>query len=410
MGDGRAAGNGGGRGGLLRGAPVLAWTLALWLAAEALVALLGPLVVPRHVALGWYLGPEARESTARFLADRDPNLVYDPLTGWRTRPSSGRGAWRIDSLGSRSTHPLRMEARSRPRRILFLGNSMINGGSDVEVEETIPAFCEDSLTEAGDFATMLYTLDQAVLAYEGGLHRFGAEVVVVGLTPRPGEGLLNRYIPFRHREQVLMPYFKPRFVATGGRLALLPVPSPAQWRRMLASSATLDSLERDDARRGEFESYRRFGLMPLGAGVRAGLAGAGRLAALLRGGTESWPLAVRLMHDLVGDAGRRGTRVVFVVLPNALETCPPRWRRLLPDRYAAVMAGLRREGFTVLDGREILLRSRLPVERLFGPDRTHYRPEANRLIAEGLRGLVAAGAPGAPGAPAAAGGAGNAGR
>ena len=372
---------------LRRDAPALFRTLVFWVVAEALAVLLLPAIVPRHVALSWYLGPEARESTREFLADAHPFLVYDPVTGWRNRPGCGEGNWHIDRIGSRSTHPLGME-RTRPRRLLFLGNSLVNGGFHVRPAETISAYCEDSLTEAGNFATMLYSLDQMVLAYQGGLDRFGADVVVVGLPALPGNGLTSRYVPFLQRSQVRMPYFKPRFVLEGDTLRLVPVPSRERWRSMLNSSAVLDTLARDDGYAGEFASYRRFGLTPLAAGLRVVFDRSRNIVRRLRGEMEAMPLARRLMHELVASAARHDARVIFVVLLQRPETFPSRLRRLLPDRYGETVSGLRREGFVLLDSREVLRASGLPPGRLFTPDGKHLMPAANRLIAARLRGML----------------------
>jgi hypothetical protein len=368
-------------------APALFCTLLLWLPAELLVALLAPGVVPRPVALSWYLGAEARQATRSFLDDRNPVLTYDALTGWRNRPDSGAENWRVDSLGSRSTHPLGA-VKARPRRLLFLGSSLVNGSWNVTTGETISAYCEDSLTEACNFATMLYSVDQAVLDFRGRLHRLGADVVVVGLSDDPGEGLTNRYLPFRLRREVLMPYFKPRFVLAGTTPRLVPVPTREQWRTLLTAPSLLDSLARDDAYFGDFESYRRLGLMPLSAGLRHGLLVARKLSRLVTGSAEARPLAYLLMRQLVDEAARCHARVVFMLLPDRSATFPSPWRRLLPDRHARLLEELRREGFVLLDGRAPLLASGLQSWQLYGWDGIHYSPAANRLLANRLMGLI----------------------
>jgi hypothetical protein len=374
-----------------RRAPALCLALLLWPAAEILAVLLLPVAVPRPVALSWYLGAEARQVTREFLDGRHPYLVYDPVTGWRNRAGCDRGLWRIDSIGSRSTHPLDWRPR-RPRRLLFLGNSLVNGDLLVPVEQTIPGLCEDPLTEAGDFATMLYSLDQSVLDYETRLHRFGAGVVVVGLSLPPGNALTCRYVPFLQRSQVRMPYFKPRFVVAGDSLRLVPVPSPGEWRAMFRSADVLDRLGRDDGHRGELESYRRFGLTPLAATLRQGARRAGNLVRLLKGDAADTALSVPLMRRLVAAAARHDARVVFLLLPVREQAFPSGWRRRLPDRCAATAAALRAQGFTVLDGRRALQDSGLPASRLYVPGGKHYTPAANRVLAGALRGMLGEGA------------------
>ena len=370
-----------------RRAPTLFYTLLLWLTAELLVALIAPVVVPRHAALSWYLGAEARRATRLFLDDRNPCLTYDALTGWRNRPGSEVETWRVDSLGSRSTHPLGL-VKLRARRLLFLGSSLVNGNWGVTTGETISAYCEDSLTETLNCATMLYSLDQCLLAYQGGLHRLGADVVVVGLSDEPDEGLTNRYLPFRCRTEVLMPFFKPRFVLEGATARLVPVPTRERWRTLLASPTLLDSLARDDACFGDFESYRRLGWMPLSAGLRRAVLVFRKMSRLVAGRAEAGPLARLLMRRLVEEAAQHHARTVFILLPDRSATFPSSWRRLLTDRHAAVLDELRCEGFVVLDGREPLRTSGLQPWQSYQWDGIHYSPAANRILADRLMGLI----------------------
>ena len=370
-----------------RRAPALSYTLALWLGTELLAALLLPAIVPKHIALSWYLGEHARWATGIILDVHDTSFtVYDSLTGWRNRPGSSGGRWQIDSLGSRSTHRLH-ETKTRPRRLLFLGSSLTNGGDRVSAVETISAYCEDSLTESVNCATMLYSLDQVALAYRGSLHRLGADVVVVGTSAAPEEGLTNRYLPFFAHSEVLMPFFKPRFLLDGDSLRLVPVPTREQWRAMFHSSAMLDTLTRDEGFLDRFESYRRLGLMPLTASLRQALITASKLSLLLTGRRDALPLAERLMRMLADDAAGHGAKVVFMLLPARRFAFPTGLWRLLPDHYADLLARLRREGFVVLDGRDLLRRSGLPPDRLYS-DGNHFQPEGNRLIAAGLRELL----------------------
>src|SRR5512135_359387 len=109
-------------------APSLFYGLLFLVAAELVTALAAPLAVPDYVYLRSYLDRRARETTQLLLADRDGPLVYDSLLGWRARPGASYGNWRIDGAGSRSTHPVGL-ARSGRTRVLFLGNSLVNGGA-----------------------------------------------------------------------------------------------------------------------------------------------------------------------------------------------------------------------------------------------------------------------------------------
>ena len=118
-------------------------------------------------------------STREFL-DGDHLLLPDDVVGWSNRPDVAEGNWQIDSLGSRSSHPA-TALPGKAVRVLFLGSSMINGGTRVTNRETVAAFTEDADIEALNFGTMMYSLDQVLLSYTEKLEYLGADVIVVGL-------------------------------------------------------------------------------------------------------------------------------------------------------------------------------------------------------------------------------------
>jgi uncharacterized protein YjeT (DUF2065 family) len=369
------------------GIRLLTRALLVLLAVELATVVLAPLLIPDATYLRLYLGRRARESTARLLADRGEMLVYDAAAGWRNRPDFSRERWTTDSLGSRSSHAV-ARARSTPLRLLLVGNSLVNGGTDVAASETIAALLEDTVVEAVNFGTMMYSLDQMYQAYRSDLYRLEANVVVVGLSEDPGEGLTNRYLPFRYHSEANIPFLKPRFVMTDTGLALLPVPPRDVYARLIESGDILDSLRGTDAYYDRFIRFRRFGLTPVATGVWRLYEHARNLRRLLAEADSTLPLSVALMRRFADEARGHGAQVVFVILPRAPLVFPPLWRRWLPDHYAHAVAELRRHGFTLLDGRDVLRQARRSTSELYtGED---YTPTGNRLIADALRRLLGA--------------------
>jgi hypothetical protein len=372
---------------LRSGSPVLFLTLVVWLVAELVMALAAPSVIPDHTYLSWYVGPEARANTSKILNDQAGFLLFDSSTGWKNRPNTSRGKWHIDENGSRSTHPFGLE-RVKPIRALFLGSSLTNGGTGVENSQTISAQIEDSITEAVNFATMLYSLDQMYLAYATGLHRYQASVVVVGLPGDPEEGLSNRYVPLRNRGESNIPYLKPRFALNNGQLQLLPMPPRSVWQAAFENSGLVDSLRTTDGYFSTFWTYERFGQTPLSAGVSYLFGKARSVARLLRANEDPDPLMLSLMARFVQQADSNHATVIFMLLPESKVTFPPLWRRFLPDHYGQLIAKLRALGYSIVDGRQALTASgRTPGELYIG-DGQHFTPEGNRAIAGALRPLL----------------------
>jgi hypothetical protein len=374
-------------GGVRRKAPALFYGLVFLLAAELVAVVAGPMVIPNYVYLRLYLGKKARESTARLLADRDQFLMYDPVVGWRNRPNADRGNWRTDSLGSRSTHPFGLE-RLKPTRVLFLGSSLTNGGMGVAANETISAYVEDSTTEAINFGTMLYSLDQMYLAYSSELYRYNANVIVVGLSGDPADGLTNRYIPFRNRSETNLPFLKPRLLVIDTGVTLISVPPRQIYSQMLQAGDILDSLRSTDTYYGKFAQFSHFGLTPLSSGMWYLFEKARNLVRLVTEVDSTPLLSIVLMKRLEDEARSHGASVVFMLLADQSLTYPSAWRSRLPDQYGRTVEELRRRGFTLLDGRHVLwLADRTPWQ-VYGPDAAHFTAAGNRLIGQALQRLL----------------------
>ncbi|MEW6050306.1 MAG: hypothetical protein AB1644_04495 [Candidatus Zixiibacteriota bacterium] len=371
---------------LRRGAPALWYATLILVAAELIVSLVGPLIVPKHVYLSAYLGDRARMTTIRFLDDRDDYLVYDSLLGWRNRPNASRDKWQLDANGARSMHEYGLD-RTTPIRALFLGSSLTNGGAAVTTDETISAYLEDSTTECLNFATMLYTLDQMYLAYSNRLWQYNANVIAVGLPYHPSDGLDNRYLPLRYPQEVYMPHFKPRLIMRDTALTLMPVPHRDIWRTVFQHNDLLDSLVASDEYYAEFTGYQRCGFSPLASLGWWTYKKARGLFGILSDERETSPLVLTLMRRLKDEAARHDAKVIYMLIPDQATAFPSRWRKRLPDQFGTLVANLRKEGFTMVDVRQVLRDSGEPPWQLFFEDGGHFRPLGNRLIADALRPL-----------------------
>jgi hypothetical protein len=368
-------------------APTLYFCLLFLLLAEGFMILIGPILISNRTYLRLYLGKAASESTRRFLADKDEFLVYDPIVGWHNRPNVSRDKWQTDELGSRSAHRFDL-VNLKPRRILFLGDSRVNGGTGVKGDETISAYSEDSLTQTINLGTMLYSLDQIYLAYISNQYCYDANFVVVGIQGDVEPGLINRYIPFRDRYEVNMPYFKPRFELSDTGVVLLPQPSKAAFERILDSADLLDTIKTTDKYYSKFAEFRQFGLTPIASGVWFISSKIRNLWRLANGETGISPLEIELLRHMKKTVTEHNASLIFIVFPEQRQTFPSWWRAKMPDYYRQMVIELIKDGYKILDARQVLRDShRMPWE-LYASDGIHLKPEGNRILANALRILI----------------------
>ncbi len=268
---------------------------------------------------------------------------------------------------------------------MFLGSSLMNGGTGVTNDQTISSFVEDSATEALNFGTMLYALDQTYLAYATDLFRFGASVVVVGLPADPADGLTNRYVPFRARDEVNMPFLKPRFDLKDGMLVRMPPLPRALWEASLRDPSFIDSLRTTDGYFAHFNAFERFGQTPLASGALFLVEAMRRLTGSVVKVTKEPLLQDAILRRLSDACQANGASLILMLLPEQSVTFPSPWRRYLPDHYAETVALLRAEGYVLLDGRAMLRASGLSPTDLYGPDGVHFSPDGNRVLGMAIR-------------------------
>ncbi len=109
-----------------------------------------------------------------------------------------------------------------------------------------------------------YGLDQSYLRYLAEGDRLAPRIVLVGITSKDLERVVNVFRPFCNPATVL-PLAKPRFILTGGRLVLAPNPIARRddYRELLDSpAAMLERLGRHDDYYAGWRRRRLRGLLP----------------------------------------------------------------------------------------------------------------------------------------------------
>jgi len=372
-----------------RKAPVIFWTIIFIALAEFFVIVVAPLILPDHFYLNLYLNKKSKASLTEFVAGQDQFLVYDNVVGWRNRPNTSYDEWQVDEYGSRSTHRFGYH-KSKPTRIMFLGNSLINGGVHQNVGETISALVEDSVTESINFGTMLYSVDQMYLDYVNRLHQFESDIIVVGVQSDPGDGLVNQFIPFWKRSEANMPYLKPRFKYDNERLELVSVPELELYSRCLNESQLFDALAAADDYYADFDSYKRFGLLPLSSSLWNIARRSANFSHLLDEEADYQDLVIAILELLRQESEANGAHLVVLMFPDQEKAFPGGLRSLLPDKYGNLVSSLRQSGFEVVDARDAIRRSTLAPWQLYFEDRRHFLKAGNKAIAGALKERVAA--------------------
>jgi hypothetical protein len=383
-------------------APRVRHTLLLLLAVEVLAAAVLPAVVPRRAYFSLYESdPRARASLEAFLNDQGA-LVPDPVTGWRNRPEFVHDKWVTDEYGSRSPVRLPVERTGAKRRVLFLGSSKVNGGMALGREETIAAYLADEGTETLNFGTMLYGIDQSILAYKRYYARFQPDVVVIGVDPRAHRALGNIYVPLVAPTEVNMPFVKPRFTIVDGRLQRIDPPLELLRRSLNDPDPLLDFLSRYDEDFETFDNYRHFGMTPVAAGLNYS---AGKLAAL-RAVLGSQPAATEkilatLLERFRDELAVEHRHLLLLTLPDEdVVRAAFDWQPvvLMHRRQCRMLAA---SHLDVVDMLPTLRAHRR--EPVYSPDGAHFSALGNRIIAGALAAHLAriAAIPSTPASPAA---------
>lgn len=363
--------------------PVIRKTVTLLALIELAAILLVPLVVPKSIYLEKYLPERAIESTNEFL-NGGTYLKPDKATGWRNRPSVEKETWDIDRYGSRSTHPATVQPK-KPVRVMFLGSSMINGGAGVTNQQTVSAFVEDDRIETLNFGTMLYGLDQSLLAYQSRLNRFSPDIVVFGLDSDPLAPLKSMYVPFRSPREVYVPFLKPRFELKDGALDRVSAPPDLLGSILSRDSAFYELIRQHDGYYSRFHHFVHFEQTPIASSLYYAV----KKIQSLKYYMEIDPTGRELLHRLMDRASHRlredGVDVVFLFMPSKGQIERTGLKGRFPNRYVALMEGFRSRGLPVIDARAALISSGKPMSRLYSPDNIHFSAEGNRVVGAAVR-------------------------
>lgn len=358
-------------------------TISAIAVADIFVSLMLSVVVSESQYLSWYLSDSEPEVISTFLAG-EGILIPDEVAGWKNHPNWSQGTWVTDENGARSTYPVSV-SRGEKERILLLGSSVINGGLQVTSEETLDAFLENASVETINFGTMLYSVDQSLLAYRNGLAKYRPDWLVVGVHAEV-DALANFYIPFRNRAEEFIPLVKPRFRLAGDRLELIAIEpgrlvgGDAQKRELLQLTR-----DEDDSFFYFFESYRRLGLMPFSSGLRRVLIKFWQLDRAIWPEPGNQELQLEVMKALDREARSNGAKVLFICFARQEDFSPSSPVRMLGRTRERHVRALEASGLEILDVKDVLESTDRAPKNFFFEAGVHMKPEANRLIADAIR-------------------------
>lgn len=367
--------------------PTVFYTLLMWLLLELSAAFLLPAILHDDFYFSFYVQDEARDSTARFLRGENANIP-DETVGWRNKPNVELNNWVIDQYGSRSSRLLDLQHKSAPQRAVFFGSSMVNGGEGVTNQQTISAGIESAALESFNFASMAFAPDQSFLLYQKMADQLQADYVVVGLDAAPVDGLYNHYIPLKLREEVGVPYLKPRFTLEDGKLQLVPV--ELQWLAQLDQPAAfVDFLRRNDRYFGKLREYERCAFTPLAHGICwLGNKASSTLMYMDGASHASDPLLEAVVSEFDAQVASRNGKLIVMLFPSERMFHWGGVWKYFPDIYALRLKALQARGIEVLDVRELFRASGKSADELFADDRHHFSAAGNRVVADGLLGII----------------------
>lgn len=364
--------------------PLLFRTLVLLLLIELIAVVIAPAIIPDTLYLRAYLNDKAEQATEAFL-NNESFLIPDSITGWRNKPNTIKENWKVDHYGSRSHHAFE-ETATKPLRVIFVGSSMINGGTHIRNDETISAFLEDRDIEALNFGTMLFSLDQSLLLLEQ-LLVYKPDVVIMGLDSDPLSGLRNIYIPFRNPDEVNMPFLKPRFLFNKHQLEHISM-EPAMLTTMLKDTTVLDVLKQYDGYYHRFARYMHMGHTPLAGSLSYVLRKLESLQQYQYGDQQSEIILLELMKKALALAETRNFKLFFLSMPSVSNIDQGQLMRYFPNWYDRRQQTLATLSFPVIDAKQIFLNSGQEIATLYTDDQVHFTPMGNQLIADHLRRFI----------------------
>jgi hypothetical protein len=193
-------------------------------------------------------------------------------------------------------------------------------------------------------------------------------------------------VPLQSREEVNLPFLRPAFAEKDGRLEALVFgdgqqPTREDW------PALLGYLEEHDTSYYMFETYKRWGLLPISSFGRDTYVRLRR--ALFVGDHYDAAIGLQLliMQEFVRDAAQHDAEVIFVKFSPLGGM---RRSLYLVDRYKddVYREALESSGMNVLFLDSILAETGQPAAGFFRPDGAHLTAEANRIVSDKVRAEV----------------------
>lgn len=364
--------------------PLLFRSIILLFAIEAFAILLAPLFISPTTYINLYLSDRAKQTTQDFFLN-SRFLIPDDKTGWRSKPNTKIKNWEIDSFGSRSSHPVNIHS-SKPIRTIFMGSSMINGGTDINNQETLSAYLANEQIEALNFGTMLYSSDQSYELLKEVLH-LKPNVVIIGLDSDPVTGLSNIYVPFRNRNEVNVAFLKPRYRLQNNKLVKIEI-NPKDLNRIFEDESVISFLQENDGYYHRFKRFTRFSHTPLASLVGVALRKQESFSIYQNSQPENEKILLLLAQKFMALSQEHGFKLLFLSTPSYANLKPNRVMRYFPNQYKNRVKQLEALGLPIVDAAEIFKQYDGNLSDLFHVDRVHFSATANHLIAQHLRGII----------------------
>jgi len=368
---------------LKKSAPVLYKFLFIYIIAEIFVICILPFILDKTIYLSFYLSSQAKEKTHLFFKNQN-SMIPDEVVGWKNRPMTTKKSWIIDENGSRATHKFSFD-KQKSIRVMFLGSSMINGGTRISNHETISAYLEDDMIETINFGTMMYSLDQVLLSYRTNLYKYNEDILVVGIDIEANEGLINHYIPFRFPQEENVPYIKPRFEICSGNLRLIEVSPKKMLENIPNNNFLIKFLSENDSFYYKFDTFCYFGMLPVSGSIRNGSLKLIRLEKYFVDNSSGDALLLAIINEIKFEAEKNGSRVIFLMNTDKTIILRSGIYRFLKDLYNHQFEMLLEKGLNVIDIRSVFLHSHVNYEILFDADQSHYSASGNKIIADKLK-------------------------
>jgi len=356
-------------------------SILILLCIEFTAIIIAPLIVPPQVYLKHYLKEGTQKSTIDFL-NNESLLIPDEATGWRSHPNVKMHNWETDQYGSRSNSSFSSKP-SNKSRVIFLGSSMINGGTGVTNGETISAYVDSQNIETLNFGTMLFSLDQSFQLLKE-ISRYKPTTVILGLDSDPISGLTSMYVPFRDRRETNIPFLKPRFVFDeSGELKIISI-KPGNLVNIFTDRSILRYLEKFDRYHENFNYHSRFGYTPLAAGLNAFLKKGNKFLKYQNGDPEGERIFFELIKKAHSFAKKNQINLILLSMPAAATMRSTGIRQYFTDHYTLRLKKLDSLNYRVIDAKEIFEQSNVSISELFSEDGVHFTAFANKLIAKHL--------------------------